>query len=197
MACDGLSPRARRPTGWRPSTWSMPKAGRRWLNPARAISSQSAAMARCNALREIPGSGWASAAAAIFAKPAQRGDGVGVGLKVLVNHQPLSAFRRNPCTIVDWPSACEIVWRRNRGCGTIARHRIASACHAHLRQREAAMAEAILTISSKNYSSWSLRGWLLCQHGRAGLRRAGCAGRRPGEPRRTACCCRRRSWCRA
>ena len=25
------------------------------------------------------------------------------------------------------------------------------------------MAEAILTISSKNYSSWSLRGWLLCR----------------------------------
>jgi len=25
------------------------------------------------------------------------------------------------------------------------------------------MAEAILTISSKNYSSWSLRGWLLCK----------------------------------
>ena len=25
------------------------------------------------------------------------------------------------------------------------------------------MARAVLTISSKNYSSWSLRGWLLCQ----------------------------------
>ena len=25
------------------------------------------------------------------------------------------------------------------------------------------MAEAVLTISSKNYSSWSLRGWLLCR----------------------------------
>src|SRR5688572_4194883 len=25
------------------------------------------------------------------------------------------------------------------------------------------MANAILTISSKNYSSWSLRGWLLCR----------------------------------
>src|ERR1700710_679622 len=25
------------------------------------------------------------------------------------------------------------------------------------------MAEASLTISSKNYSSWSLRGWLLCK----------------------------------
>ncbi|MBW8911407.1 MAG: glutathione S-transferase, partial [Sphingomonas sp.] len=25
------------------------------------------------------------------------------------------------------------------------------------------MPEAILTISSRNYSSWSLRGWLLCK----------------------------------
>src|SRR5689334_1006300 len=25
------------------------------------------------------------------------------------------------------------------------------------------MAKAVLTISSKNYSSWSLRGWLLCR----------------------------------
>ena len=25
------------------------------------------------------------------------------------------------------------------------------------------MTEAVLTISSKNYSSWSLRGWLLCR----------------------------------
>ena len=25
------------------------------------------------------------------------------------------------------------------------------------------MAPAVLTISSRNYSSWSLRGWLLCQ----------------------------------
>jgi glutathione S-transferase len=29
--------------------------------------------------------------------------------------------------------------------------------------REEAMTETILTISSKNYSSWSLRGWLLCK----------------------------------
>jgi glutathione S-transferase len=27
------------------------------------------------------------------------------------------------------------------------------------------MAQARLTISSKNYSSWSLRGWLLCKMG--------------------------------
>src|SRR6202171_3774341 len=29
--------------------------------------------------------------------------------------------------------------------------------------REGVMAKAVLTISSKNYSSWSLRGWLLCR----------------------------------
>ena len=27
------------------------------------------------------------------------------------------------------------------------------------------MAEAKLTIASKNYGSWSLRGWLLCKYG--------------------------------
>jgi glutathione S-transferase len=27
----------------------------------------------------------------------------------------------------------------------------------------AAMTDAVLTISSKNYSSWSLRGWLMCK----------------------------------
>src|SRR5579872_2679901 len=31
------------------------------------------------------------------------------------------------------------------------------------KRREAPMARAILTISSRNYSSWSLRGWLLCR----------------------------------
>jgi glutathione S-transferase len=30
-------------------------------------------------------------------------------------------------------------------------------------ERSTAVAEAILTISSKNYTSWSLRGWLLCK----------------------------------
>jgi glutathione S-transferase len=30
-------------------------------------------------------------------------------------------------------------------------------------ERSTAVVEAILTISSKNYSSWSLRGWLLCK----------------------------------
>jgi glutathione S-transferase len=28
---------------------------------------------------------------------------------------------------------------------------------------ETRMTQAILTISSKNYSSWSMRGWLLCK----------------------------------
>jgi glutathione S-transferase len=31
------------------------------------------------------------------------------------------------------------------------------------RGREAVMSETTLTISSKNYSSWSMRGWLLCR----------------------------------
>ena len=33
----------------------------------------------------------------------------------------------------------------------------------HCGWRQAEMAHATLTISSKNYSSWSLRGWLLCR----------------------------------
>src|SRR5215469_4557065 len=34
---------------------------------------------------------------------------------------------------------------------------------AYPREGESAMSDAVLTISSKNYSSWSLRGWLLCR----------------------------------
>src|SRR4030095_6132961 len=34
-----------------------------------------------------------------------------------------------------------------------------------IRVNEIIMASAVLTISSKNYSSWSLRGWLMCQLG--------------------------------
>ena len=58
------------------------------------------------------------------------------------------------------------------------------------------MSKAILTIASKNYGSWSLRGWLLCkmadlefdeQHvGTTILRRAP-----------SCSCCRRLFWCRA
>ena len=58
------------------------------------------------------------------------------------------------------------------------------------------MAKATLTIASKNYGSWSLRGWLLCKMakldfeekhvGPTTLRRA-----------RNCCCCRRPSWCPA
>jgi glutathione S-transferase len=34
---------------------------------------------------------------------------------------------------------------------------------AHSREGKFAMSNAVLTVSSKNYSSWSLRGWLLCK----------------------------------
>ena len=59
------------------------------------------------------------------------------------------------------------------------------------------MPKTTLTISSKNYSSWSLRGWLLARF--AGLefdevvlspgRRRACAPK--------CCCWRRRCWCPA
>jgi glutathione S-transferase len=47
----------------------------------------------------------------------------------------------------------------------MVRHCAASAAGAAVRARESplTMAAAVLTISSKNYSSWSLRGWLLCK----------------------------------
>ena len=59
------------------------------------------------------------------------------------------------------------------------------------------MAKATLTIASRNYGSWSLRGWLLCKL--AGLDFDG-ADRRPATtPRRApnCSCCRPRSWCPA
>ena len=54
---------------------------------------------------------------------------------------------------------------------------------------------ATLTIASKNYGSWSLRGWLLCKM--AGLEfeeTTGAAATIP-RPGPSFCCCRRRSWC--
>ena len=59
-----------------------------------------------------------------------------------------------------------------------------------------AMAEASLTISSKNYSSWSLRGWLLCKM--AGLEfDERVAPIDDPATRAELCCCRPRSWCPA
>src|SRR6266446_5943735 len=46
--------------------------------------------------------------------------------------------------------------RRCQLSGEAGRQRVCS-------ERGTRMTEAILTISSKNYSSWSLRGWLLCR----------------------------------
>jgi glutathione S-transferase len=38
-------------------------------------------------------------------------------------------------------------------------------CNFHTRSKKRKMPKATLTISSKNYSSWSLRGWLMCKLG--------------------------------
>ena len=59
------------------------------------------------------------------------------------------------------------------------------------------MAKATLTISSKNYSSWSLRGWLLAKLRRPRLQGGGDPARRCRRAQAKSCCCRRRSWCRA
>ena len=54
------------------------------------------------------------------------------------------------------------------------------------------MAEASLTISSKNYSSWSLRGWLLCRM--AGLEFAERVARSTIRPPGPSFCCFRPSF---
>ena len=46
------------------------------------------------------------------------------------------------------------------------------------------MAKATLTIASKNYGSWSLRGWLLCKTGRTRFRGRSRSQRRSFDARR-------------
>ena len=48
------------------------------------------------------------------------------------------------------------------------------------------MAKAVLTINSKNYGSWSLRGWLLCKMAGLDFREDRDVERRPGDPGRAA-----------
>src|SRR5579871_6468142 len=58
---------------------------------------------------------------------------------------------------VDWPAACVATHADHRSFGTSRRHLIG------FNRGTIVMTMATLTISSKNYSSWSLRGWLLCR----------------------------------
>ena len=48
------------------------------------------------------------------------------------------------------------------------------------------MAKATLTIASKNYGSWSLRGWLLCKMSGLDFEEQQVAERRSLDPRRAA-----------
>ena len=48
------------------------------------------------------------------------------------------------------------------------------------------MAKATLTIASKNYGSWSLRGWLLCKFAGLDFDEQTVAQRRSLDPRRIA-----------
>ena len=48
------------------------------------------------------------------------------------------------------------------------------------------MAKATLTIASKNYGSWSLRGWLLCKLAGLDFDEQTDRQRRPLHPRRAA-----------
>ena len=59
------------------------------------------------------------------------------------------------------------------------------------------MAKAVLTISSKNYSSWSLRGWLLCKLAGLEFDEEVVSIDDPSARAPSCCCCRPRSWCRA
>ena len=56
------------------------------------------------------------------------------------------------------------------------------------------MAKPVLTISSKNYGAWALRGWLMCRL--AGLEFSEKVIP-PDDPamRPRCCCCLRRCWC--
>lgn len=56
------------------------------------------------------------------------------------------------------------------------------------------MSKAVLTISSKNYSSWSLRGWLLCKLAGLDFDEQTVSLDDP-DTRPSCCCCRRRFWC--
>ena len=58
------------------------------------------------------------------------------------------------------------------------------------------MAQATLTINSKNYGAWSLRGWLLCKLAGLDFEEHVLANDDPDTPR-SCCCSRRRSSCRA
>ena len=55
------------------------------------------------------------------------------------------------------------------------------------------MAKATLTISSRNYSSWSLRGWLLCKFAGLDFEEEVLPLDDP-SPAPSCCCCRRPSW---
>ena len=48
------------------------------------------------------------------------------------------------------------------------------------------MAKATLTITSKNYGSWSLRGWLLCRMAGLEFEEVMAVERRPVDARRIA-----------
>ena len=48
------------------------------------------------------------------------------------------------------------------------------------------MSKAVLTIASKNYGSWSLRGWLLCKMAKLDFEEQHVGYRRSFDPRRIA-----------
>ena len=66
---------------------------------------------------------------------------------------------------MDEPATTRLKTRSGSGGGAIAARRQGKpqTRASHRPQRSGSGDQAVLTISSKNYSSWSLRGWLLCR----------------------------------
>ena len=58
------------------------------------------------------------------------------------------------------------------------------------------MADATLTINSRNYGAWSFRGWLLCKMSGLDFDEHVLDNDDP-DTARSCCCCRRRSSCRS
>ena len=58
------------------------------------------------------------------------------------------------------------------------------------------MSQATLTINSRNYGAWSLRGWLLCKFAGLDFTVEVVDSHDPGRPGRAPPALARRSWCR-
>ena len=153
-------------------TASMPKSGRVWVSSKREIISSAAANWRPS-FAEAPERPFAQPTACRRRSRAQRRDEVVLELVGPIEHRaaPLPA----QSTQCKKASAIFAALREDcRGC----RRSSGEARHG--------WPSATLTISSKNYSSWSLRGWLLCRMAGLDFEEQRGRPRRPGHAAGTA-----------